>query len=153
MENEKKTDDLFQNLKEGFGEFGQKVNRMVDDLFAGDMSDGELKIKSDVYETEKFLVIELELAGVKKEEVNVQIHDGILSVKGYKPRPVAIDSVSFLTRERKYGTFLRNFMLPDHVEVDKIKAKYESGVLAIRLPIVRVEEEESEDDTPDILID
>ena len=151
MENENKAGELFQSFKEGLGEFGSKVNKMVDDLFAGDFGDGELKVRSDVYEAGDFLVLEIELPGVKKEEVNLQVHNGILSIKGIKPRTGDPEQDVYLTRERRFGGFIRNFVLPDEVEVDKIKAKYESGVLSIRLPIVR--EEEEEDDSPEIIID
>lgn len=154
MSKENKADDIFRNLKEGFGDFGQKVNKMVDDLFAGDIGadSGEVRIRVDVYETRDQLVIELELPGVSKEAVSVHINDGILSIKGEKKPTADAEKVSYITRERRAGSFLRNFPLPDYVEVGQIKAKYESGLLTVRLPIIREEEEET-DNLTDIIID
>ena len=153
MSNEKKAEDLFRNFKEGLGEFGQKVNKMVDDLLAGDVNAeaGELRVRADVYETRDHLVLEVELPGVSKEDVNVQIHDGILSIKGEKKRTADIEKVSYLSRERRAGSFLRNFVLPEYVELGQIKAKYDSGLLTIRLPIVRATEDD--DNSTDIIID
>jgi HSP20 family protein len=154
MNNENKAEDIFRNLKEGLGEFGQKVNKMVDDLFTGDIGAeaGEVRIRVDIYETKDQLVFELELPGVSKEAVNVHIHDGMLSIKGEKKPTVDAEKVSYISRERRNGSFLRNFALPDHVELGQIKAKFEFGLLTIRLPIIR-EEEPEEDSSTDIIID
>lgn len=154
MTNENKADDIFRNLKEGFGDFGQKVNKMVDDLFSGEdgSGGGEVRIRVDVYEAKDQFVLELELPGVSKDAVNVHINDGILSIKGEKKPATVGGKASYLLRERRMGSFLRNFTLPDYVDITQIKAKYESGLLTIRLPIIR-EEEEDDDQATDIIID
>ena len=152
MSNENKAEDFFRTFKEGLGEFGQKVNRMVDDLMTGESEAGDLRIRADVYELKNELVLEIELPGVEKNEVNLQIHDGILSVKGEKKR-LSPEEAMFFNRERRYGKFMRNFPLPEYVELQDIKARYETGILIIRMPINRPEEEEETDSSTDIIID
>ena len=149
MSNENSSDDIFQNLRDSISDFGKKVGNFMDDALSGDgTGDGELKVRTDVYTTKDSFVIELELPGVKKEEVSIQIHDGVLNVKGEKKVPEGREENVFEKKERRFGFFLRSFPLPVSAVIEKVKAKYESGILTIRFPLnIEVE------DTGDINID
>ena len=134
MSNENKSEDFFQSFKEGFSEIQKKVGGFVDEVFSGDMSGAELRIRSDVYNTNNEYIIELEIPGVKKEDVSIQIYDGILNVKGTKFTPEGSQEFVYEKQERRFGAFLKAFTLPVSVKMEEVKAKYETGLLIIRFP-------------------
>lgn len=99
---------------------------------------GSFAPRIDIYEDEKSLYLQAELAGVKKEDVKVSINDeNVLIIKGEKKRELKTenkdDERCFLRVERAYGEFTRSFMLPENIDKDSISAKYDSGVLEITL--------------------
>ncbi len=151
MSNENKADDIFQNMKDGISDIGKKVGSFMDDVLSSDGSGGDLKVRADVYQTKDSYVVELELPGVKKEEVSIQVHDGILNVKGEKKVPEGTENNAYEKQERGFGFFLRSFPLPISAMIDKVKAKYESGILIIRFPSNI--EQEAEEETGGVNID
>jgi len=99
---------------------------------------GAFAPRIDIYEDEKNLYLQAELAGVKKEDVKVSINDeNVLIIKGEKKRELKSenkeDERCFLRVERAFGEFTRSFMLPENIDKDSISAKYDSGVLEITL--------------------
>lgn len=138
MSNEKKSEDTFKawtdGLMEGFSQLSRKVGTFMDDMFQGEGDISEFPVHADLYVDGDQLVFEFELPGVKKEDTHLYIHEGVLTVKGVKQIPAGTEDLTFLKRERKYGTFMRSFPLPPEAATDNIKAKYEAGVLTARLP-------------------
>lgn len=133
MSNENRPDDMFQNIKDGFSDFGKKMSSFMDDVLGSEGMSGEVHVRTDVYTADGQFVIELELPGVNKQDVNIQIHEGVLSVKGQKEYPEGVEKRKYDKKERQFGSFFRTFNLPLDVEVEKVKAKYEFGILTIRL--------------------
>ncbi len=88
----------------------------------------------DVAENETAIRIEAELPGMKEDEVNVSLKDGVLTIQGEKKseRDETKDDVHLT--ERSYGRFQRSFGVPDSVDQDQIEAKMDNGVLHISLP-------------------
>ena len=88
----------------------------------------------DVTESKDAFNLEADLPGLGKEDVKVSVEDGILSLKG--ERNVERTSAENGQRhyERRSGSFERSFRLPKAVEADKIKAKFDKGVLQVTLP-------------------
>jgi HSP20 family protein len=85
----------------------------------------------DIYETEEAIVVEAEIAGMKKAEIEIELSGDTLTLKGERqPRP----GQDYLRRERSHGGFLRSFTLGVPVEQSAIKARYEQGILQITLP-------------------
>jgi len=126
------TDGLMDNLSS----LGKKVGGFMDDVLSGDGFgvDGEFNPKCDVYYTEDQYVFELELPGVKKEETHLHIHEGVLTIKGIKRQDEQATTYNYVKQVRRFGNFILNFSLPLDVEMANIKAKYEAGILTIRLP-------------------
>lgn len=102
----------------------------MDGMFASDES-GELSTPVDAYYAPAQFVIEVELPGVLKEDVSLQIIDQVLSLKGVKKMPAGTEAYDFVGRERRYGAFIRTLELPTDIDLAQIKAKYEHGVLRI----------------------
>lgn len=90
----------------------------------------------DVVDTEKEYRLHLDLPGVDDADVEAKIEDGVLRVSGQRKARTSDDSTSYLRRERAAGAFERSFKLPDAVDSDGIEARFERGVLEIRIPKV-----------------
>jgi HSP20 family protein len=118
----------------------ERINRLFDDTFpAGSEMDEEINQSSwrpavDIYETDEGLVITAELAGVKKEDVAVEVKDNVLTLKGERYVDGDIKEEAYLRRERFFGSFHRAFTLKAAVDPDKIKAKFKDGVLNVEIP-------------------
>ncbi len=85
-------------------------------------------------ESENAYHIDLDLPGLKKEEINVDINDNILTVSGERKFKNEINEKDFYKLETAYGKFQRSFTLPENADVLNICAKYDSGVLEIEVP-------------------
>ena len=85
----------------------------------------------DVHETEDEYLVEIDLPGVKSEDVNVEVNDNVLSISGSR---VADETGAAQLVERPYGTFARTLSLPQGVDSDSIQASYHDGVLELRIP-------------------
>jgi len=84
-------------------------------------------------ETDKF-VIHADIPGVKPEEINVSMEDGVLTIKGEKKTEAKTDEEGYKRVERTYGSFYRRFSLPDTANSDAISAQSKHGVLEIIIP-------------------
>ncbi len=79
------------------------------------------------------LVVECEIAGLKREDVDLTITGETLQIKGAKS-PLTSDEVRYQCRERGMGDFNRTIVLPDRVDTDRISASLANGILTVRLP-------------------
>lgn len=89
---------------------------------------------TDIYETEKNLILKVELPGVDAKDVSVEINDSLLTLKGQRKMRSNVEGEHYHRMEFSYGFFQRNFTLPVAVEEKKIKAKYKDGVLEVNVP-------------------
>lgn len=90
----------------------------------------------DVIDSEKEYRLQLDLPGVDDSSVEATIEDGILRVSGERKGPETEESTSYLRRERAAGGFERSFQLPEAVDSEGVEARFERGVLEIRIPKV-----------------
>lgn len=88
----------------------------------------------NIAEKDAELVITVELPGMKKDEVEIQLEEGVLTIKGEKKEEKEEKTPRMHVWERSYGSFERSFTLPRYVDVDKISAEFKDGVLNIHVP-------------------
>jgi HSP20 family protein len=88
----------------------------------------------DVEETPDQLVFRAELPGLRREDMEVELEDGVLTLRGEKREEQKDESVQGLLYERRWGTFSRRFTLPRAVDANRISASYTDGVLVVRVP-------------------
>ena len=88
----------------------------------------------DIEETEKEFILSADMPGLKKKEVTIDIHDGIITIKGERMNEDKSSFNGYRMNERQFGSFNRSFRLPDNVNEDKIAAKFDNGELLITLP-------------------
>ena len=91
---------------------------------------------AEIVEGEKEIVMAFELPGLEKSDVTIEIDDNVLTLRGEKKSEHVEEDAKkeFFLRERSYGMFERSFTLPPVVNVDKVGAVFEKGVLKITLP-------------------
>jgi len=88
----------------------------------------------DVQETDKEYLIKAELPEVKKEDVKVDVLDGVLTIKGERTQEKEEKGKKFHKVERSYGKFVRQFALPTEVDAAKVQAEFKDGMLNVHLP-------------------
>jgi HSP20 family protein len=88
----------------------------------------------DVFEDKENLVVKAELPGMKKEDIDVSLHDGSLSISGERKSEEKWQEAEVYRSERFFGRFQRVVPLPAAVDARKIKAEYKDGILTVTLP-------------------
>jgi HSP20 family protein len=88
----------------------------------------------DIVETENELVLKADVPGVELKDIDIQLENGTLTVKGERQSEKEEKGKGFHRMERSYGAFVRYFTVPDTVDAEHVKADYQAGVLTITLP-------------------
>ena len=128
-------DDLMATEPQGLGlttEEGDDWNDAEEEL------PGQLAV--DVYETDDSLVIKARTAGVNREELDVSISDGILTISGTLSSGDESDATNWHIQEAYWGEFSRTVALPVPVKEDEAQASLKDGVLSIAFPKVQQEQ-------------
>jgi len=89
---------------------------------------------ADMFESSEIIAIHVELAGVKKEDINIELNDGYIEITGIRIRERLSKEENFQRMERLYGLFKRSFSLPKHINKENIEASFKDGVLEIIIP-------------------
>ena len=123
------------------GLFGlQRLNRILDEAFAGaalepgNVITSTLFAPTDVSEDENALQVSMELPGVDPDNVRLSLENNTLTIRGEKRQQIDEASERVHRFERVYGVFERTFVLPNTVDTEKIDARFENGVLLVRIP-------------------
>jgi HSP20 family protein len=121
-----------------FSTLQDRMNRLFGDVYLRDeelTSRGNWVPPVDIYETEGHdLVIKVELPDVNREDVQVTVENNTITIKGNKNFPGDVKEEQFRRVERRYGSFVRSFTLPNTVDASKVGAEYKNGVLTVKLP-------------------
>jgi HSP20 family protein len=88
----------------------------------------------DIFDKGNELMLQIEVPGMKKEDIQIRLENNVLTVQGERKRESEIKEERFYRAERSYGAFSRSFTLPGTVSVDKIQAQYKDGVLTVNVP-------------------
>ena len=90
----------------------------------------------DIYQTgDHELVLKAELADMSRDDIDINIENFVLTIKGEKKLSTEVKEDQYQHLERRYGAFSRSFSLPRTVDSSKVAADYRNGVLTIRLPL------------------
>ncbi len=102
-----------QNLEAGISSFVPAVNSRED---------------KDAY------YVEIDLPGIKKEDISIDVKDNVLTISGERKVKEEMKEESYYKIESRFGKFIRSFTLPKNVDLDKIEANFENGVLEVVIP-------------------
>jgi HSP20 family protein len=111
----------------------REIDRLFEDTFARDGNNWTPAV--DIKETDNDIRIDLELPGLRPEDVEITAENGLLTIRGEKrSERKEGDDGRYHVIERSYGTFMRTFTLPQGVDESQIQAEFNDGVLSIRIP-------------------
>ncbi len=107
---------------------------IIDEIFNGNRINPNSKIFTpsvDIAETDKNFEITVEIPGVKKEDIKINLEKNVLTVKGERSFENKEEGKNYHRVETSYGSFQRSLTLPEDINDDSIVAKYEDGLLKI----------------------
>ncbi len=115
------------------------MDRMFEDAWKGNFPSfagwtGSDTPALDIHETDNAYEVEVPLAGVNPADIDVKLHDNVLTISGELPQPKVEDNRKVVVQERYYGKFSRSVSLPQGVDSNKVEATYDNGVLNLTLP-------------------
>lgn len=106
----------------------------IEELKIGDWFEPEGELAVDVYQTEKDVVIQSAVAGIRPEELDITVEDDVVTIRGIRKNPNQEEQRQYLHEECYWGTFSRQIFLPEEVDVKNVEAAMKDGILTIRLP-------------------
>jgi HSP20 family protein len=115
----------------------EQVNRLFEVSFPNRSDQSALTTwvpAVDIYETENELVLKADLPDINEKDLDIQIENNMLTIRGERKFEQKVNEDNFLRIERTYGSFSRSFSLPSTVNKEAIKADYRNGVLTVELP-------------------
>ncbi|MFQ5846876.1 MAG: Hsp20/alpha crystallin family protein [Candidatus Methylomirabilales bacterium] len=128
--------DPFQDLVS----LQDRMNRFFEQTMARSRGDREGVVAGtwapavDIYETADSVVLKAELPGLTKDDIDMQVRDNILTLKGERRLEKEVKEENYLRVERAYGNFQRAFTIPAAVQADKIRAVFKDGILEVNIP-------------------
>lgn len=111
----------------------EMFNRFFGDTVGPARSAGH-DVPTDILHSEDRLVIRMDLPGVEPDKVDVSVQDNVLLVNGNRPFPFEADKVRFVKRGAFYGDFTQRIALGKGLDLERIGARYDSGVLELTVP-------------------
>ena len=115
----------------------EEMNRYFDDFFGEQrrgLAEGAWLPSVDVSETDAEFVVRAELPGMTQDNIEINVQDNVLTLKGEKKQEKKEEKENFHRLERSYGSFSRSFTLPAGVKPEDIKASFKDGVLEVTMP-------------------
>jgi HSP20 family protein len=101
---------------------------------SGRNGEAELTFPVDLSETEEEVLVRAVLPGIKPEDVEISVNEGVLTVRGEAKSETTEEKENFYRREIRYGSFARSLPLPTRVNQDKAEAEFKDGILTVHLP-------------------
>jgi HSP20 family protein len=93
------------------------------------------KLSIDVFETENSFIVQSTVAGIKAEDLDILIEEGILTIRGKREKPEQKEpAVKNIYLECYWGPFFRKIIFPEEVDSSRIEAKVKEGILTIKIP-------------------
>jgi HSP20 family protein len=127
----------------GSGEMFSSLQREIDQVFRDfgrgvpamrEFRQGMTALNVNVAETDKAIEVTAEVPGVDPKDIEVELRNGMLSIRGEKKVEKDEKEKDFHVVERSYGMFERSFTVPDEVDVNKVEASFDKGVLKVVMP-------------------
>lgn len=123
---------------ESLNEVQSRINHLFDENFGRSWANTATSRvwypAVDILESKEAYLLRAELPGMKKEDFNLELRDGTLTLTGERKSAKPAEGVEYRSVERVNGKFVRSFTLPETVKHDGIQATYKDGILEIQVP-------------------
>ena len=96
--------------------------------------------KMNVADRKDMIEVTVELPGMEKDDISIEVKDNMLSIAGEKKGETEVKDGNYYMQERSFGTFNRSLALPDNIEINKITSSLKNGVLTINIPKTEAKE-------------
>jgi HSP20 family protein len=123
--------EAFREMEEFLRDFAPSFNRPLRRV-GGDVE--SWRPVADISETDKEYLIKAELPEVRKEDVQITLQDGVMTISGERKHEQEHKDANEIRVESFYGSFSRSFSIPENVDAESIKAESRDGVLRIHIP-------------------
>lgn len=120
------------DLRKGFKDFDSFLDNFIEDR--GSLLKTDFTPSVNTREGEHAYHVEVDLPGVNKENINVDVKDNIVTISGERKTKKEVKEDDYYKVESSYGKFERSFTLPENVDVENIHAESEDGVLEVVIP-------------------
>src|SRR5215211_2901294 len=115
--------------------FSREVDRLFDAFFAPTERESRRWVPAiDLVEADDHFVLKADLPGLSEEDVSIEVQDGNLTISGERSAEHESHERGWYRIERSFGSFNRSLTLPDGVDADAITARFDRGVLEVRIP-------------------
>jgi len=122
----------------GLAEMRDRFDQLFEELTDGQVA--ERRPAMDVIDDDDALLIRAELPGLKADEINVEVQDNVLTIRGEHEESQEEKDKRFIRRERRTASFARSIALPADCDVDNVEASHHDGVLELRIPRAKQEQ-------------
>ena len=117
----------------------ERMNRLFQETLSRqrgqeEIDSGQWGPAVDIFETDDGIILRADLPGVVQSDIEVQINDNTLVLRGERKQPQDIKADDYHRAERPHGAFVRSFSLPQNVDQSAIRASHDNGVLELVLP-------------------
>lgn len=119
-------------------DLGWEIDRVFDDMWVRPWNvrgfDGLWMPAVDIEETESEYQVRMDLPGIERKDIKVTVRENTLTIEGERKQERTEEESNFSRTERRYGSFRRSFTLTRTVDAEKIRARYNNGVLVVSIP-------------------
>ncbi len=122
--------DPFEELKR----MQERITRLLEEFDRFSAIPTEVSVPVDIIDEEDKIKVIADLPGFSKEDIEIYLEDGDLVIKAERKEEIEEKGKNYIRQERRFGEIYRRIALPEEVDAEKIKAKYNNGVLEIELP-------------------
>jgi HSP20 family protein len=126
--------DLYEDQKESEVFLSSSARPVVREEGYNRSDDSEGQLTIDVYQTDSDIVIKSTIAGVKPEDLDVNINNDMITIRGERKQDEQISPENYYYQECYWGSFSRSVILPIDIVPDKVEASMKNGILTIRMP-------------------
>lgn len=130
----------FGDLDDLFGRYTRGIDSQLPSLLG---ENAKWRPAANITENDSEYTIKADLPAVKKEDIDVNVENGVLTISGERRIEKSSDDEKEHRRETFYGSFTRSFSLPENADADAISAESKDGVLVVHVPKAKVEKPKS----------
>jgi HSP20 family protein len=111
------------------------VDRLFQQLWTTQQSSRSMAMPMDAYRKDDSFLLRLDLPGVKPNSIDLTVEDNVLTVKAERPAAPPAEGIESVIAERPFGSFSRQVVLGTNLDLERIEADYEAGVLTVVIPV------------------
>ena len=119
--------------KDGIFDIRSMFNDFFNEPFFSGFFFGGNSMRADIKENDKEYILEMEIPGVRKEDIKLDLMDDVLTVSVNNNEAINEEHENYIIRERRMGSYVRNFHV-GNIKRDEVTAKYDKGILTVTLP-------------------